>query len=116
MRWLVRLAMLGSAFAIGTYWLGWWSVPATAVLWGLIAPTTPRASLYAAAAAALAWAALLSWSAIAAPVPTLATQLGAVMGMPAAALVLIVLIFPAVLAWSGAEVGRAARVLRPTSD
>ena len=109
MRTAVRLAMLGSAYAIGTFWLGWWSVPVIAVAWGLMASRTPGAVLHSTLAAALAWTALLLWSTLSGPLPTIANQLGGAMGLSPMVLVVVTLLFPAVLAWSGTLLGQGVR-------
>ena len=55
MRALAGFLLLAAAFALGS-WVGWWMVPAVAVLWGLLRPAVRRPILSAALAAAAAWA------------------------------------------------------------
>lgn len=108
-RALVRLAMLGSAYAIGTFWLGWWSVPVIAILWGLIASGTPRAVLHSTLAAAIAWSALLIWTTLSGPLPTIANQLAGATGLHPAVLIIVTVVFPAILALSGTLLGTGVR-------
>jgi hypothetical protein len=108
-RVIVRLAMLGSAYAIGTFWLGWWSVPVIAILWGLIAAGTPRAVLHSVLAAAIAWTVLLLWTTLSGPLPTIANQLAGATGLHPAVLITVTVIFPAILAWSGTLLGTGVR-------
>ena len=124
----IRLALLAAAFALGTWALGWWAVPALAALWGAggallnQGPTGPtragrHAALEAALAALVAWGAILAVAAARAPLGALADRLGGIMRLPAAALVLLTLVFPALLAWSAAALGRGIPLLiakRPT--
>jgi hypothetical protein len=99
--------MLAAACAIATVVLGWWSVPVVAVAWALVRRGAPSTSSLAAVAAALAWGALLASVAARGPFGTLATQLAGVMALPTVVLPLVTLIFPALLAWSAAQLTSA---------
>jgi hypothetical protein len=107
-RALIRLAMLSSAYAIGTFWLGWWAVPVIAILWGLIASGTRRAVLHSTLAAAIAWSVLLLWTTRAAH-HTIAHQLSSATGLHAAVLLIVTVLFPTILAWSGTMLGMGVR-------
>jgi len=119
MRALVLLLALVAAFAAGTWWLGWWAVPALALAYGLwrAGTATPRSTRTPGAsgvglAAGLAWGALLASAATAAPIAALAGRLAALMAQPAPALYAATLIFPALLAWSAASLGESVRARR----
>lgn len=107
----LRLALLALAFAAGTAWLGWWAVPFLGAVWGVIAWRVSDAAWTAAVAAVVAWGGLLLWTAARGPVGVLAERVGGVLGLPAAALVAVTLLYAAALAWSSATVGRAVMLL-----
>jgi hypothetical protein len=105
------------AFFLAT-WLGWWAVPVVALLWGAIRPGVRRPAGNAAIAAALAWAAWLVVDRVAgtAALAALAVRLGGVMNLPAVALIVLTLLFPALLAWSAtALAGGIADMFSPQS-
>lgn len=106
--WL-RLILLGLAFTLGTYALGWWAVPAIGAAWGLMNPAGRRIALLSGVAATLAWAALLVVPAAAgAPTLSFGVELAASMRIPAWVLAAVELAFPFVLAWASSAVGAAA--------
>jgi hypothetical protein len=114
-RTLVRLALLAPAFALATWAFGWWTVPVLAAAWGAarargtrrpVESAIDRGPAEAAAAALVAWGALLAAAAARGPVGALAGGLAELIGAPAAALVVLTLVFPALLAWSAAAAAR----------
>jgi len=109
MRALAGFLLLAAAFALGS-WVGWWMVPAVAVLWGLLRPAVRRPILSAALAAAAAWAVWLTVDSLRGQgaAGRLASQLGSVMHLPAPALFFVTLLFPALLGWSASALGCAA--------
>lgn len=102
-RLALRLLLLCAAFVVATLLLGWWGVALLAVAWGVTARDTRGAGLVAGAAAMLAWAGLLAWTALHGPATALAATLGGIMGAPGFAFIVLSLIFPAALAWAGAR-------------
>jgi len=111
MRFALKLALLALAFALGTAFLGWWSVPAIGVLWGAAAKRHAYPGLTAASAAGLAWAGLLLLVAVQGPMWILADKVGAVLAIPGWLFIFITLAFPALLAGAAAVVGEGAREL-----
>ena len=108
---------LVAAFFLAT-WLGWWAVPAVALLWGGLRPAVRLPAFTAAVAAGGAWGAWLvvDRTAGAGSVGILAERLGGVMNLPAAALFALTVIFPALLAWSAAALaGGLADLVTPRS-
>jgi hypothetical protein len=97
--------------ALGTWTLGWWAVPAVALIAGLAGCEGGLVS----AASATAWLILLMADATSGSVPRVAGVLAGVMGLPPMAIFLVTLALPAVLGWSAALLGNAARSIRPTS-
>jgi hypothetical protein len=106
-RALVRVLLLGLAFALATRVLGWWGVPLTAALWGVLSPDTDGG--VAALGACLGWAGLLYRDHTFGPIGTLASDLGTLFHLPPLVLFVLTLLFPAVLAWSAAVIGGAGR-------
>lgn len=103
MRNLVRFVLLAELFAVATYALGWWTVPVIAALWAVVSRDSNRA-IIAGLCAAGGWASLLLLDAAKGPVGTMASALGGVMGVPAVALLILTLVFPALVAWCAASV------------
>ena len=89
--------------------LGWWAIPATAALWGILRPLARRPARFAAAAAALAWSGWLLVDALSArgDFSGLATRLAGIFSLPAAVLLVVTVLFAALLAGSAAYVGGA---------
>ena len=110
MRRTASWAVLFVAFVLGTAIVAWWTVPVVAGAWGVVVAHSLKPWRSAAIAAAAAWAFLLAWSATRGPLLALAGLLGGIFGLPAFAVVLLALIFPALLAWSAASLVSALRV------
>ena len=116
-RGLLRVALLTLAFGLATYAFGWWGVPVTGVIWGVITGRRPRTALRAAAGAAIAWALLLAAPALGgAPTASFAARLARSMTLPVWALLAAELLFPFGLAWASAALGAAARGGAPSGD
>lgn len=113
MRTILRLALLSAAFAAATFTFGWWGVPVIAAAWAVVARDIPSAARDAALGGLVGWAALLHFASAHGPVWTLAQQLGGVMKVPSAVLVLVTLLFPALVAWSAAGTVRVLTSRRP---
>lgn len=90
----ISFLLLTFAFALGTDVLGWWSVPAIGLLYGIMARPGRGQGLLAALAAAFAWAILLLLTAAQGPVGPLADKLGGIMRVPGPALYVITCMFP----------------------
>jgi hypothetical protein len=89
--------------------LGWWAIPATAALWGLLRPIARCPALFAAAAAALAWTVWLLVDALSprGDFSGLAARLAGILSLPAPALLVVTVLFAALLAGSAAYVAGA---------
>lgn len=110
MKRIVSWAVLFVAFALGSAFVAWWTVPGVAGLWGAATDYKSRPWRSAALTAAAAWALLLAVSGTRGPLLQLAGLVGATFGLPGIAVVLVALIFPALLAWSAAGLAAALRV------
>jgi hypothetical protein len=102
---VIDIVALGAAFAAGTFFVGWWSVPIIALVWGWLVGPSRRPATRAAAGAALAWMGFLANDAMSGPAGRLARTLGQLMHLPAVGLVGLTVLFPVILAWSAAVVG-----------
>jgi len=111
MRTFVKFLLLSEAFAVTTFGLGWWSVAVVAALWAAFSVDS-RAARFAAFCAAGGWGTLLLLDAVRGPVGVMGSQLGSVLGVPAAVLVLLTLLFPSLLAWSAATLVTSIRMRR----
>jgi hypothetical protein len=111
MRVAARFIVVAAAIAMGTWLVGWWAVPVIALAAGA-AGTRPA---IVAGACAASWAALLLLNAFASGFGTLGGLLAGIMGMPMPALIVVTLLFPALLGWSAASLGDAARSMAATS-
>ena len=98
----LRIGVLAAAMVVVTILLGWWSVALVGVAGGLVSRPGRAAGVEAGAGAALAWATMLAGSAVTGPVWGVAERVGPVFGLPAPALVLVAVMFPALLAGSAA--------------
>ena len=102
-----RLLLLTGAMALATVALGWLGVLFAAVAFAVI-DHHRSVPAEAGASAALAWGMLLLINAVL-PGTALLSLVGRAMGIPAVTLPALTILFPALLAWSGAVV--AASVL-----
>jgi hypothetical protein len=112
MQTLLRLTLLGAAFALATVVLGWMAVPAVGILWGLIASTEHRPAVTAGATALLAWTVLLTWTAFAGRLAALLDRMGGILQIPGIILPIATVGLAGVLAALGAFVGAEMRRLR----
>ena len=99
----LRIVLLATAFALGTWILGWWAVPLLGAVWGVMRRGRSRfASAFA--GAALAWLALLAFDAARGPMGRMTSVMGGIFSVPAAALLLITVLYAALLAGCAAQV------------
>jgi len=113
---LLRLSLLGTAFALATVALGWMAVPAVAILWGFIASATRRPALAAGAAALFAWAILLTWTAFVGRLSALIERMAGIFRVPGGFIVLATLVLAGVLAMLGASVGNEVKKVSSLSE
>jgi hypothetical protein len=103
--------LIAIGVALGTWAVGWWAVPIVALIAGFARCGAGIVS----AATAMAWLVLLLIDVASGSIGRLAGLLAGVMGLPAVALFVVTLALPALLGWSAATLGAAARSVRPTS-
>lgn len=116
MRFALRVLLLAASFAIGTWVLGWWAIPLFAAGAGMLARHVRRQALAAGLAAMLAWGGLLAWSAARGSVWSFATTVGGAIGVSGAALILLTLVFPAVLASLAASLAQILARGKPAAS
>jgi hypothetical protein len=114
--WAGRVVLLALSFGIGTWIVGWWAIPLFAAMAAVLARDVPRQAVAAALGAAVAWGALLTWSAIQGSVWSFARLAGGAMGVSGALLILMALVFPAALAWSAASVAQLLARAKPVTN
>lgn len=102
------IVLVAGVAAIATWLIGWLAVPLAAFVAGL-ALCRP---VLVGVGCALAWAALMAMNAAAGEIGRLSEVLAGIMGIPAIGLFTATLLFPALLGWSAASIGNAARHLR----
>jgi hypothetical protein len=103
---VIWFATLVLATAIATYGFGWLAVPVCAAAWAWIRRTDAAVPLLAAVAGATAWIALLLLGIGTAEVARVADVAGAAMQVGSAALLVLTVTFPALVAGSVAGVVR----------
>ena len=116
MRFTLRVILLAISFGIGTWILGWWSVPLFAAVAGVLARHSPRQAIAAGVAAAVAWGSLLAWSGMTGSVWSFSRVVGGAVGVSGPLLILLTLLFPAALAWSAAAVAQFATRWKPGAN
>jgi hypothetical protein len=108
--------LLIAAVVAGTTWfVGWWSVAIVALIAGFIYRSEGGRAWRVALGASEGWAILLVIDAIGGRFVPVASTIAGAMSLPAAALVLVTLLFPALIGWSGATVASVA-ARRPLSS
>lgn len=96
-----------AAMALGTWMIGWWTVPIVGAAWGWAKRTDPATPLLAGGAGMVAWGALLVVSASGAPAGSVSAAVGQAMRVGPGALSALTLAYAGLLAASGAAVARA---------
>jgi hypothetical protein len=102
---MIFVVLVALAVATATWLAGWWSVAVVALIAGFVARDRRGRAGHVALGAAIGWALLLLADVAAVRFGALATALGGVFPVPAAALVVLTLLLPALLGWGGAVLG-----------
>lgn len=105
-------SMVIALIVAGTTWIaGWWAAAVVALVAGFIYRAEGGRPWRVALGATEGWALLLAIDAFAGPLVHVASTVSGAMTLPAPALILVTLLFPALLGWSGAIVAaEAARI------
>jgi hypothetical protein len=115
------LVLLTTALAVAalTWLLGWWGLVIAALIAGVVLQGRRGAPWLIALAAVVAWGVLILVDTLGGRFPALATSIAGVLRVPAAALLVVTLLFGALLAWSaavvGSEIGQLVRANRQSA-
>ena len=93
--------------ALGTWLVGWWTVPVVGAVWGWAKRADPATPLMAGLAAMVAWMLLLSVSASGAPTASVSATVGQAMRVGSGALMALTIAYAGLLAASAAALVRA---------
>ena len=105
------------AMAASTWLAGWWGVAIVSVVAGFAYRARNGRAWLVALGAMEGWIALLLIDALFGPMRLLTVTLAGAMSLPAPAVLLLTLLFPALLAWSGATLAaEAGRRLAPDRE
>lgn len=105
--------LIALATAAATWLLGWWAVAPVAVIAGFLNRAHDGRAWRVALGAAEGWAILLVIDLIGGPFSLLTSTLGGALNIPGPALLVVTLLLPALLGWSGAIVGAELGKLLP---
>jgi hypothetical protein len=107
------LSIVAVVIAALTWIVGWWAVPVVAAVAGVVLWQRRGSAWLIALGAVLAWSALILVDAVSPRFTVLSGRVGAILRLPAGALLTVTLLFAALLAWSaatlGVEIGRFSR-------
>ena len=106
---LVALLAITVLTAAGTWLLGWWAVPALAMIAGATMAGRSRASAVISAGAGLAWLVMLLANAMSGHLLALSALLGRIFPVPWPLLLVVTITYVMLLAWSAAVIGEAVR-------
>jgi len=88
-----------------TWFVGWWSVAIVALVVGFMYRREGGRAWRVALGASEGWAILLVIDAIGGRFVPVASTIAGAMSLPAVALIVVTLLFPALIGWSGATLG-----------
>ncbi|MEO7712775.1 MAG: hypothetical protein ABIV10_07650 [Gemmatimonadaceae bacterium] len=106
---MIFVLFVAAAMITLTWVLGWWGILVVALVIGVVFHEHGGGGWRVAAAASVAWGALLAADGVVGPLGHVATMLGGVTGVPAAGILVLTLVFPAALAWSAATIAAESR-------
>ena len=101
----LRTILVALAFALGTG-VAWWGVPVAAAIFGALTFRDRGSAVVAGVGAIIAWSGILIWDAIRGPAGAVASTLGGVLQVHAAAIYVLTIAFAGLLAVCSAVVAR----------
>jgi hypothetical protein len=113
---MIFILFVAVAMAALTWLLGWWGVLGAALVIGFVFRAEGGGGWRIAAAAVLAWSALLAVDAVNGPLVLVGRRVGGVMRAPVVVLLVVTVLFPAMIAWSAATavaIASRQRTVRP---
>jgi hypothetical protein len=102
---MIFVAIVAFATALGTWVLGWWAVAIVAIIAGAVTRAQNGRPWRVALGCLGGWALLMLLDTAVGPMRNVATVVSGAMSIPAAALLIATLLFPALIGWSGATLG-----------
>ncbi len=99
----LRFLLLGVLYVAGTWLVGWWCVPLISIAYALL-QRTRRAPVETAVGVTLAWSVLFLMQAMNPAFSTLLKRLDGVFPAPVPVVILAMVLFAALYAWSAARV------------
>jgi hypothetical protein len=102
---MIFLSVFALATALGTWVLGWWAVAIVAIIAGAMHRAEYGRPWRVALGCLAGWALLMVLDAAVGPMRSVATTVSGAMNIPASGLLLVTLLFPALIGWSGATLG-----------
>ena len=102
---MIFLALVALATALGTWVLGWWAVAIVAIIAGAMHRAENGRPWSVALGCLAGWALLMLIDAASGPMRNVATVVSGAMSIPSVALIVVTLLFPALMGWSGATLG-----------
>ena len=113
---MMFVAIVALAAAACTWVLGWWAVAIVAIIAGAVMRAENGRPWRVALGCLAGWALLLLMDAAAGPMGTVARMVSGAMSIPSTALLLVTLLFPALMGWSGATLGARGGPAPPRSE
>ena len=97
--------LVSLATAIATWTLGWWAVAIIAIVAGIVLRADGGRPWRVALGCLVGWALLMLVDAAVGPFGTVARMVSGAMSIPSGALMIVTLLYPALIGWSGATLG-----------
>ena len=102
---MMFLGLVAFATACSTWILGWWGVVIVSLIAGALHHAERGRPWQVALGCLMGWALLVLVDLAIGPLPRVASTVSGAMKIPSAALILVTLLFPALIGWSGATLG-----------
>ena len=102
---MMLLGLVACATALSTWILGWWGVAIVALIAGALNRAERGRPWRVALGCLLGWALLMLVDYAMGPLPRVASMVSGAMNLPSTALIVVTLLFPALIGWSGATLG-----------
>ena len=102
---MIFLGVVAFAAAFSTWILGWWGVAIVALVAGALNHAECGRPWRVALGCLVGWALLMLVDHAMGPLPRVASMVSGAMRIPSAALIVVTLLFPALIGWSGATLG-----------
>ena len=102
---MILVLLVSLATAIATWTLGWWAVAIIAIVAGVVLRAVGGHPWHVALGCLVGWVLLMLVDAAMGPFGTVARMVSGAMSIPSGALMIVTLLYPALIGWSGATLG-----------